>query len=536
MSRRTTSARRVWRLFLAALFACPLLAAGAAAKPIIALHRGNLAEPGTLDPQKFFTTYESEILRDLFCGLLQIDAKAEIMPGTAKSWDVSDDGLTLTFHLRDDARWSDGAPVTAEDFRLGFQRAFDPRTAAPYANFGYVIKNAEKVTKGELAPDQLGVQVIAPLTLEIMLERPSHTLLWLLAAYPVFFPVPKHIYDQVGEAWVQPGKMVSNGAFRLSEWVPNGEITLFKNEHFFDADAVKIDIVSYYPTDDDAAAVKRFRSGELDLNLRFPPGQYQMLKRELPAETHTNPASWIGYIAINQTEERFKDGRVRRALSLAIDRETIVKRVLNNGELAAWSLVPPGTRDFTASGVGDYSVMPMAERQKQARALLAEAGYGPGNTLTFTFMHRIGEANKRAALAIRDMWKSVGVDARLEANEVAAHYDRLRRQDFDVADGGWSAPPDAEYFFYLARSDSTEMNFGKWSNVEFDRLSDLGNRERDTAQRALYYQQAEKILAEEVGVMPVYVPVERALVQRWVKGFEENPLNFHPSRWLSVER
>ena len=208
---------RIWRLALAALLAWPLLAAGAAAKPIITLHRGNLAEPGTLDPQKFFTTYESEILRDLFCGLLQIDAKAEIMPGTAKSWDVSEDGLTLTFHLRDDAKWSDGAPVTAEDFLLGFQRAFNPKTAAPYANFGYVIRNAEKVTKGELAPDQLGVRVVDPLTLEITLERPSHTLLWLLGAYPVFFPVPKHIYDQIGEDWVQPGRMVSNGAFHLYE-------------------------------------------------------------------------------------------------------------------------------------------------------------------------------------------------------------------------------------------------------------------------------------------------------------------------------
>ncbi|BCW87174.1 Periplasmic oligopeptide-binding protein [Alphaproteobacteria bacterium SO-S41] len=519
-----------------ALLASLMLAGGATAAPIVTLNRGNLAEPGTLDPQKFFTTYESEILRDLFCGLLQLDAKAEVIPGTAKSWDVSDDGLTLTFHLRDDAKWSDGVPVTADDFLLGFQRAFNPKTAAPYANFGYVIRNAEKVIKGEATPDQLGVRVIDRLTLEITLERPSQTLLWLLGAYPVFFPVPKHIYDQAGENWAQPGNMVSNGAFYLKDWVPNDKVVLFKNEQFFDAAAVKLDIVTYFPTDDDAAAVKRFRAGELDLNLRFPPGQYEMLKRELPAETKTDPASWIGYIAINQTQERFKDVRVRRALSLAIDRETIVKRVLNNGELPAWSLVPPGTRNFTTSGAADYSALPMAERQKQAKALLAEAGYGPGNPLTFTFKHRIGEANKRAALAISDMWKAVGIDARLEANEVAVHYDRLRQQQFDVADGGWSAPPDAEYFFYLARTDSTEMNFGRWSNAEFDRLSDLGNRERDLTKRAEYYRQAEKILGDEVGVMPVYIPVERALVQQWVKGFEMGSLNFHPSRWLSVER
>jgi oligopeptide transport system substrate-binding protein len=526
--------RRFLRLLAAALI-LPLFAAAAGAEPMI-LRRGNLAEPGTLDPQKFFTTYESEILRDLFCGLLQADAKAGVIPGVAKSWEVSADGLTLTFHLRDDAKWSDGVAVTADDFLLGFQRAFDPKTASPYANFGYVIKNAARITAGEMGPEALGVRVVDPLTLEITLERPSQTIMWLLGAYPVFFPVPKHLYDKVGEAWVQQGTMVSNGAFALAAWVPNGEIKLVKNPHFFDAAAVKLDEVYFYPTDDDAAAVKRFRSGELDLNARFPPGQYQMLKREFAAETFTSPASWIGYISINQTQDRFKDARVRKALSLAIDRETIVGKVLNNGELPAWSLVPPGTVNFTASGAADYSAMPMAERQAEARRLLAEAGYDAGNPLTFTFMHRIGDANKRAALAIRDMWKAVGIDARLEANEVATHYDRLRQQQFDVADGGWSAPQDAEYFFYLARSDSTEMNFGRWSNAEFDRLSDLGNREVDPVKRGEYYRQAEKILAEEVGVMPVYIPVERGLVHTWVKGYEVNALNYHPSRWMSVER
>ena len=523
----------------AAIFLAALLTAASAAPALadgMVLRRGNLAEPDTLDPQKWFTTYESEILRDMYLGLLQMDGKAEAIPGAAESWTVSDDGLTITFRLRADGRWSDGAPVVAQDFLMGFQRAFDPKVAAPYANFGYVIKNAKAVTSGEMPADALGVRVVDPLTLEITLERPSQTFLWLLGAYPVFFPVPSHILSAGGAFPVQPGKVVSNGPFALTEWIPNGHIKLVKNAYFADAASVAIDEIYYYPTDDDTAAVKRFRAGELDLNLRFPPSQYRMLTSTMPDETRVNPASWLGYLSLNQTDPRFADARVRRALSIAIDRETLVQRVLGNGELPAWSFIPPGTRNFTTSGAGDFSAMPMRARQDEARLLLAEAGYGPGKPLTFTFMHRIGEANKRAALAIGEMWKSVGINAQIEANEVKVHYARLRQQQFDVADGGWSAPPDAEFFNYLIRTDSTEMNFGKWSNAEFDRSTDLGNRERDLAKRGAYYAAAEKIALDETGIIPVYIPVERALVQRWLKGYESNALNYHPSRWMSIQR
>jgi oligopeptide transport system substrate-binding protein len=500
------------------------------------LHRGNLAEPDTLDPQKFFTTYEGEILRDMYLGLLQIDAKAEAIPGAAESWTVSDDGLTYTFRLRPDGKWSDGAPVTAQDFLMGFRRAFDPKTASPYANFGYVIRNAKAITSGGMTADQLGVRVIDPLTLEVTLERPSQTFLWLLGAYPVFFPVPDHVVSAGGSLVVQPGRTVSNGAFMLSEWIPNGHIRLVKNPHFAEAGTVALDEVLYYPTDDDTAAVKRFRAGELDVNLRFPPSQYRMLTSTMPDETRVNPASWIGYLVMNQTDKRFADARVRRALSMAIDRETLVQRVLGNGELPAWSFIPQSTRGFTSSGAGDFSAMSMRERQDEARRLLAEAGYGPGSPLAFTFMHRIGEANKRAALSIFEMWKAVGIDVRIESNEVKVHYARLRQQQFDVADAGWSAPPDAEFFNYLIRTDSTDMNFGRWSNAEFDRLTDLGNRERDLAKRGGYYAAAEKIALDETAIIPVYIPVERALVQRWVRGFESNALNYHPSRWISIQR
>jgi len=515
-----------------------LLFALACAIPLTAaaseLRRGNLAEPDTLDPAKWFTTYESEILRDLFNGLLQVDADGNEIAGAAESWTVSDDGLTLTFKLRADGKWSDGMPVTADDFVLGFRRTFDPKTASAYANFGYVIVNARDVVSGTMPVEALGVRAIDPLTFEVKLDEPSQTLLWLFAGYPCFFPAPAHVLAKEGDAWVQPGKMVSNGPYKLVTWVPQDRITLAKNENYFDAADVKIDTVYYYPTDDDAAAVKRFRAGELGINLRFPPSMFTALKRELPTETRADPAAWIGYMVFNHADPRFTDVRVRKALSLSIDRETIVKRVLNNGELPAWGIVPPNARNFISSGTGDFSSMPMPARQAEARRLLTEAGYGPDNPLTFTFMHRIGEANKRAALAIADMWKAVGVNVSLEANEVKIHYAKLREKQFEVADGGFSAPPDAEYFIYLLRSDSTEVNFGGWANAEYDRLSSEGNRTRDLTRRGELYAEAEKIALEDVAMIPVYIPVNRALVQTWLTGYKPNAVGYHPTRWMEV--
>lgn len=521
-----------WRMAVG-LIAGLMLAAPAAAETV--LHRGNLAEPDTLDPAKWFTTYESEILRDLFNGLLQVDAEGNAIPGAAESWTVSDDGMVLTFKLRADGKWSDGQPVTADDFVLGFRRTFDPKTASAYANFGYVIVNAREIVEGKVKPEDLGVRAVDAHTFEIRLNEPSQTIFWLLAGYPCFFPTPAHALAAYGDSWVQPGKMVSNGPYRLAEWVPQDRVTLVRNENYFDAAAVKIDKVQFYPTDDDAAAVKRFRAGEIDLNLRFPPSLYPMLKREMPRQTRADPASWLSYIVFNMSDARFADPRVRRALSLAIDRETIVKRVLNNGELPAWGVVPPGANDFTSSGAGDFSAMPLADRQREARRLLEEAGYGPGNPLRFTFIHRIGEANKRTALAVVDMWRQIGVSANIESNEVKIHYVRLREKQFEVADAGFSAPPDAEYFLYLLRTGS-EVNFAGWSNAEYDRLASEANRERDLKKRGELYAAAEKIALDETAMIPVYVPVNRALVQTWVTGYAANPVGYHPSRWLDIAR
>jgi oligopeptide transport system substrate-binding protein len=521
---------------LGVLAASFMFALAAAAQPVT-LTRGNVAEPGTIDPQKYLATYEAEIIRDLFLGLVTLDANAQVIPGLAESWTVSEDGLVYTFTLREGLVWSDGVALTAEDAVAGLRRAMDPKTAAVYANFGYKMKNGRAVNEGALPPDALGARAVDARTVEIELEAPSLVWLRLLAGQCLFFPIPRHVLEAAGDTWTQAGTMVTSGPYMLAEWKPQEHVKLVKNPTFFDAASVQIDEVYFLPTDDDPAAVKMFREGSLDLNTRYPAGERAALLEILPEESVlANPASWINYLVLNQTRPPFSDGRVRRALSLAIDRDTITKVVLGEGELAATTYVPATLSDFVSSGAGGLTDATYEARRETARALLAEAGFGPDNPLRFTLLHRIGAANSKVVLAIQEQWAAIGVAAELQPNEVKTHYDRLRAGDFEVADAGWSGAPDPEFFIYLLETDSTEINFGRWSNAEYDRLAKAGQRERDPAKRLGYFREAERIALEDTALIPLFVPVERSLVQTWVTGYAMNAQGIHPTRFLRKEK
>ncbi len=516
------------------MLAAAIQATPAGAEPVV-LHRGNVAEPDTLDPQKGGTTYEQYIARDLFEGLVSLDAAGETIPGIAERWDISEDGLTYTFHLRENLVWSDGHPLTADDVVLGFRRAMDPATGTWYANFGYKILNGYEVNTSAMKPEELGVRALDARTVEIRLVAPS-LIFVRICSIPMFMPVPGHVYAIHGDDWVKEGVMVSNGAYTLASWKPQDSVRLVRNPRFFAAETVRIDEVIYYPTDDDEAALRRFRTGALDLNTRFPPSKYDWLQANLPAETRVYSTGWISYIAFNLQNPKFADVRVRRALTLAIDREAITGKILRTGELPAYTFVPPAVQGFESEGAAFITGVPPEGRMDEARRLLAEAGYGPDNPLHIVFNHRIGEANRRVSVAIQQMWREAGVEVELQANEVKIHYNLLREGSFEIADGGWSASPDAEYFIYLLLSNSTEVNYGRYSNAEYDRLGLEADRTMDLERRLSLYQQAEKIALEEVAMIPVYIPVERALVQTWVKGFVPNGTATHPTRFMWIER
>ena len=512
-----------------------LAASLAASASALTLKRGNQGEPDTLDPPKYSLVIELNILNDLFDGLVVADARGEPVPGAAERWDVSADGTVYTFHLRAGLKWSDGTPLTAEDFVAGWRRALDPATAAQLVDLAYTVRNARAVAAGEKPPAELGVRAVDAQTFEVTLEAPDAAFIRLVAGYALFFPLPRHLYAQAGEGWAKPGVMVSNGPYTLAEWTPAAQVRLEKNPDYWNAANVAIDEVIFYPTVDEAQALNQFRSGELDLSLGFPPGQYEWLKANMPAEVSLTPASTTSFLTLNQRNPKFADARVRRAISLAIDRNILTDKVLATGQTPAYSLIPKVVKDFTPAPENDFSAIPMDKRLAEARALLAEAGYGPANPLNFRLDYRAGNANKKVIVAIAAMLQRIGVKADLQANEVKVHYAKLRAGDFEAADGGWQGTPDPVFFSLLLQTGS-ESNYGGWSNAEFDRLTRAAAVEIDPAKRMSMFAEADRIAMADTALVPLFNTAHRALVQQWVKGFEGNATNSHRSSDLRIEK
>ena len=330
-------------LVAAAMMAATFAGAGQAAAESV-LHVGNMGEPASLDPHYVSGTWENRIVGDMFLGLTTEGPDGKTVPGAAESWTISPDGLVYTFKLRKHS-WSDGKPVTAEDFVFAMRRILNPETAAEYASLLYTVKNGEAVNTGKAKPEELGVRAVDAGTLEITLEGPTPYFLDQLPHYTAY-PVPKHVVEDLGKDWSKQGNIVSNGAYKLQEWVPNDHITLVKNAEFYAADSVSIDKVVLYPQEDRTAVQKRFRAGEIDVATDFASDQIDWLKANMPKETRIAPYLGIYYYPINTRKPPFDDKRVRQALSMAIDRDAIVDKVMKTGEIAAYSFVPPGTLNY----------------------------------------------------------------------------------------------------------------------------------------------------------------------------------------------
>lgn len=519
------------RLAIAALVA---LAGLTAARAESVLHRGNLAEPGTLDPAKQTLVGEYEIMSDLFMGLVQNGADGMPMPGAAESWTVSTDGKTTTFKLREGLAWSDGVKMTAEDFVYTFRRAMDPKTASPLAELGAKIKNGAAVSAGKLPATALGISAPDARTFVVELGEPSPILIWLLTQ-SAFWPVPKHVIEKHPNDWTKPGILVSNGAYTLAEWRPHDHVKLIKNPRFVDAAKVKLDTVYYYPIDDVAAAVKRFRAGEIDLNMDFPPQEAERLKTVLPkGSVMTSPNTRIFFLSMNQTKPPFDDGRVRRAASLAIDRAAITGQILKLGETPNFSLTPRGLPGYAPAEL-DFAAWPTAKRQAEARRLLAAAGYGPGKPLKFTLDFVLGQTQKRVAVAIQDMFKTVGMEVDLRGSDTPVHYARQRVRDFQMGTTAWLQVPDPEFYTYILLSTSKDLNSG-YASAAFDAKALEAARVIDMKKRMALFREAERIALDDNAIVPLYTAVNRSLVAPYVKGWVENPFATHPTRWMRVEK
>ena len=527
--------RLSWRrVFLTALIPIALTAVASTALAGGTLRVASMGEPASLDPHKVSGTWENYVVGDMFVGLTTENPKAEPIPGVAESWTVSEDGKTYTFKLRESS-WSDGTPMTANDFVFSMQRILDPDTAAEYASLLYIIEGAEAVNKGEAKPESLSVKALDDQTLEIKLSGPAPYFLALLTHYTAY-PVPKHVIEKVGKEWTKPQNMVVNGPYKLVEWIPNTHVKLTKNDKYWDAASLSLDNLTFYTQEDRAAVQKRFRAGEIDVAMDFASDQIGWLRKNLPNETRIAPYMGIYYYPINSAVEPFTDVRIRKALSMAINREAIVDKVLKTGELAAYSFVPPGVAYYDEPSEVDWKDVPFGERQKMAKELLAEAGYGPDNPLEFTLRYNTSENHKRIAVAVVSMWKAIGVKAELFNSEVKVHYADLKQGDFQVARAGWIADyNDAQNFLYLLETRTGANNYGRYSNPEYDQLMLDAEVTSDLQKRGELMRKAEMLAMRDQPVIPIYHYVSKNLVSQKVVGFEDNPQDIHRWRYVSLK-
>jgi oligopeptide transport system substrate-binding protein len=497
---------------------------------------GNGSEPISLDPPKTTGTWESRILGDLFVGLTQDDPEGRAIPGMAKSWDVSPDGKIWTFHLRD-ANWSDGVPVTADDFVFAFRRLMDPATASEYAYLLYFIHNAQPVNEGRAPLTALGVRAVDPHTFEMTLDHPAPYLPEILK-HQITFPVPKHVVDRWGDAWLQPAHYVSNGPYKLVSWKLGDRIVAVKNPEFYDAASVCIDKVDYYPTADPVAAERRVRRGELDSSSDIQSNRVAFLRQpgQMPAYVRVHTYLGVGYLVFNTKSKdvpALADKRVRLALSMALDRAFITRKLQRAGQVPAYAMVPPGTANYQGPPPPAWASWPLEKRQAEARRLLAEAGFGPGHPLRFEYKHGNTPESMLTAPAIQADWAAIGAEVTLAEDDTQILYQDLRIRNFQVSSAAWIADyNDATSFLQLEQSQTGAQNYGDYNNPAYDALLAKADNEPDAKIRAGYLARAEKMMLDDVAVAPTSYVVNKNLVSPQITGWVDNLTDWHRTRFL----
>lgn len=486
------------------------------------------AEPATLDPA--LSTGVSEAIVELSCfeGLTRMDANNIPQPAIAESWTISDDGLVYTFKLRQ-AKWNNGEPVTAHDFEWSWKRALDPETAAEYAYQLYYIKNGEAYNTGAITdPDLVGVKALDDYTLQVTLEQPT-TYFLQLCAFPTLMPVYRKVVEADPEAWFyNVNNYIGNGPFKIVRWEHNSKIDLVPNEHYWNRDAIKLTNLTFYLIEDTQTALSMFDTGELDMFDSPPATEIEGLKQR--GVLLINDYLGTYYYMFNVTAEPLDDVRVRKALTMAIDRQELIDRVVRGGQLPAYAYVPFGMpggtvgSDFREEGGDLYK-----EDLEEAKKLLAEAGYPDGKGFpTLAILYNTSENHKKIAEAIQEMWKkNLGIDVRLTNQEWQVYLDSRDALDYQVARAGWIGDyVDPMTFLDMWMTDSGNNDSG-WGNPRFDELIVAARSNMDPAARAKQLHEAEKILiADEMVVMPIYFYTNLNVVQPWVRGVEFSPLGF----------
>jgi len=498
---------------------------------------GNGTEPEDLDPQVVTGVPEDCILRALFEGLVSQDPHdLHAVPGTAESWDISPDGKVYTFHLRKEAKWTNGEPVTADDFVQSYKRILSPALASEYNYMLFPVKNAEAYSKGEIKDfADVGFRALDERTLRVTLNDPTPYFLSLLNHYS-WFAVPIHTilkfgrFDERGTRWTRPGNMVSNGPFRLKEWKTNSIIVVEKNPDYWDKDNVRLNGIEFFPIDNSSTEERAFRSGQLHITNTVPLPKIDTYKKNEPNLFRNDTYLGTYFYRINVTKPFLKQKELRQALSLAIDRESIVKNVTRAGEKPATSFTPPGT-------AGYFPKPELRTDIPAAKALLAKAGYPDGRGLPpIEILYNNDEAHRVIAEALQEMWKkNLGIDVQLTNQEWKVYLDAQRQLAYQICRAGWIGDyvdPNSFLDMWLTGGGNNESG---WSNPEYDRLIAEAGRTTDPAARLAVFQKAESVLLDELPILPIYFYTSKFLIQPSVKGWYPTILNQHPYKYVYLE-
>jgi oligopeptide transport system substrate-binding protein len=504
----------------------------------VVFHRGNDGDPETLDVHKTSVVSEAHLMRDLYDGLVIHSNKGEVMPGVAESWTISDDGTVFTFKLRANGKWSNGDAVKASDFVFSLRRIMNPETGAKYANVLYPIKNAEKINKKAegVKLEDLGVTAVDDRTVRITLERPTPYFLELLT-HQTGLPVHPASVEKFGKDFVKPENWVSNGAYTLKEWVPNSHIKMVKNTHFYDAANVQIDTIMYYPLPDLAAAARRFMAGEIQFTTDIPADQIKFLREKLGSQVSVSPYLGTYFLIVNSSKKPFDDVRVRQALAMSIDREFIAEEIWGGTMIPAYAFIPPGVGNYGKNADVPFKAVSPIDREEKAKALLKEAGFGPGKLLKVELRYNTTDNNRRTVVAIADQWKQIGVETSFINTDGKTHFAHLRDGgDFDVARYGWIADySDPQNFLFLLESDNKGFNSGKYNNPAYDALMKKAANEIDLKKRADILNEAEKLSMTDMPWIPVLFYSSKNLVSSKLEGFVPNLRGAFPTRFFKLK-
>lgn len=506
----------------------------------VVLRRGNGGEPTTLDPHRTDGRIESNILRDLFEGLVTTGPDGRILPGVAESWQIGDDGMNYTFRLRADAKWSNGDSITAADFVFSLRRAIGLEVGRDAGASIAVIRKADTIIAGQAPIDQLGVDAPDPLTVHIALRNPAPYFLALMASDNKALPVHRSTIEKYGDDWAKPGRLVSNGAYQLAEWSTGKPVVLTRNPNFHHAAEIKIDKVLFYPIADAFDELKQFQAGMLDVTNEVPQQQVKWISLTQPREFWNRPYIATYYYALNLTTEPFRGNlKLRQALAMAVNRDALVNKITRAGESPAYGLVPPAVQNYHHQSMA-FASLPMAQSLEKARRLFAEAGYSPAMPLTLEILYNTSENNTLVANAVISMWKEAfgkGIVVNTVATDRTEYLRRRSQRAFQVVRAAWIGDfGDPTVFLNLLRSTAQPpRNDSGFKNAKYDELLVKASETNDVSERAELLQQAEKLMLEEIPIIPLYHYATKSLVSQRVKGWLFNIRDVHPTRFLWLE-